>query len=183
MKKKNDDIKSQNDYLKTEIVKLKRELENACDEVKILMKKKATLAKENQDFREINETLVEDVTDLSEKFRHLIPGHLEDEIDELKESNAILKAIIQMNNQDNENDVENVADEDPSNFIEPNGTNPTTDTKNFSCNQCTFSSTSQSGLNVRWSQTQRRSSLDVARYLLIVSHRPVVAGFVNVLRL
>ena len=88
MKKKNYDIKFKNDYLKTEIVKLKRELENACDEVKILMKKKATLAKENQDFREINETLVEDVTDLSEKFRHLIPGHLEDEIDELKERNA-----------------------------------------------------------------------------------------------
>ena len=30
--------------------------------------------------------------DLNEKIRHTIPGHLEEEIDELEESNTILKA-------------------------------------------------------------------------------------------
>ena len=36
MKQENDDIKCQNEDLKTMLVKMKRELENICNEVKVL---------------------------------------------------------------------------------------------------------------------------------------------------
>ena len=115
--------------------------------MKVLNNEKIQLNKENQDFREINETLLEDVNDLNDKIRYTIPGHLEEEIDELREHNAILKAILQMNKAcENTSEDENLV-EDPINFLESDEPNPTVE-KTFPCNRCKFSSTSQRGLSV-----------------------------------
>ena len=59
-------------------------MENIYYEVKVL-KKKARFAEENKDFKDITETLLEDVNDLNEKIKHTIPWHLEDKIYELKD--------------------------------------------------------------------------------------------------
>ena len=137
----------ENEGLKTELVKMEKKLESICDQVKVLKNEKASLLEENQDLKDINESLLEDVNDINEKIRYLIPGHLEEEIDELKENNAILKAILQMN-RDYEKTLEdeNVV-EDPNNFLESDEANPTVE-KSFPCNRCKYSSTSQRGLSV-----------------------------------
>ena len=147
IKNENDGIKKENEGLKTELVEMEKKFENICDQVKVLKNEKASLLKENQEFRDINETILADVNDLNEKIRYTIPGHLEDEIAELKENNAILKAILQMNKEyENTFEDENLA-EDPINFFDSDEANPTAE-KIFPCNRCQFSSTSQRGLNV-----------------------------------
>ena len=147
IQKENDLIKKENEGLKTELLEMGKKLENICDHVEVLKNEKSQLIKENQDFKEINETLLEDVNDLNEKIKYTIPGHLEEEIDELKENNAILKAILQMNKEyENTFDDENLV-EDPMNFFESDEANPTVE-KIFPCNRCKFSSTSQRGLSV-----------------------------------
>ena len=53
--------------------------------------------------KDVNETHLSDVENLNEWLELLIPGRAEDMIDELRESNAILKKTLQKYEEDFEN--------------------------------------------------------------------------------
>ena len=69
---------------------LKNDLEEVNKEVHLLKIQLSKIEIENNDLKEINKTL--DV--LNERMSYLVPGYIENEIDELRESNAILKATL-----------------------------------------------------------------------------------------
>ena len=160
IRKENESIKSRNKELKNEISIMKEKLENAQEDLKALEKERDKLDIENQEIKEINEILMEDLAVLNEKVGHLIPGNLENEIDELKENNAILKTVLQMYKEEEICDDINFENErEALQFV-----NSDDDVKtnaealiHLDCQECNFFSSSQRGLNVHIGLKHRRN--------------------------
>ena len=129
------------------------------EEVKIQEKESSKLKIENLEIKEINETLMEDLTLLNEKLFHIIPGSLEMECEELKESNSILKVIVQMYKEE---EIRNAENQCTKKYSESEvAVNPLKDAEaktTFACDKCDFTSTSKKGLNVHSTVKHKKPS-------------------------
>ena len=104
----------------------------------------------------MNETLLSDVENLNDRLELLIQGKAEDIIDELRESNAILRVTLQKYEDDYEEDFEHKESEteelevpeDLVNFV-----------SSFICEVCNFTSSSQRGLGVHIGVKHKKHSI------------------------
>ena len=63
---------------------LKNDLEEVNKEVHLLKSNLPKIEMENNDLKEINKTLMEDLDVLNERISYLVPGYIENKIDELR---------------------------------------------------------------------------------------------------
>ena len=152
--KENKVIQTENHELKKKIEKMQEEMKNIKKEVTVQEKERSKLKKENHDIKEINENLMEDLTVLNDKMAHIIPGNLEMEIEELKESNSILKTILMYKEEEIRNEENYTIDSE----AEKDEETPPTDVTNFACDKCDFTSTSKKGLNVHTTAKHKKPS-------------------------
>ena len=160
IQRENEIIKSRNKELENDISKLEEKLANVQEDLKALEKERDRFEIENQEIKEINKILMEDLAVLNERIGHLIPGNLENEIDELKENNAILKAILQMYKQEETNyDTAFENEREAEQLINCDDDVETSSEAliSFDCQECNFFSRSQRGLNVHIGLKHRQS--------------------------
>ena len=96
-------IKKENQALENEmkiILSANTNLEECFNSQKVQLeqinREKDALEVENRELKEVNDNLIEDLTILNERLTYMIPGTLEEENLELKESIAILKCQLEM---------------------------------------------------------------------------------------
>jgi hypothetical protein len=144
IKKKNEELESETMHLKLVNLELINNLKMAKEEVNLIMKEKNAIHTENKEIKEVNEHLLEDINVINERIGNMIPGKLEEENLELKESNAILKCLLQMHKNEERNqynveseDIETIPDDEKMESSE-----------GYSCESCPFRSSSQQGLKI-----------------------------------
>ena len=130
-KMENVELLVKNKNLEINLQNKKKEVEALKEEVNLVKVKLLKLEREHSDTKEINELLISDVENVNERLELIIPGKAEEIIDELRESNAILKATLQRNNETIEYEEEEGSEKliDLSEDIDSNLT------KSFACQE------------------------------------------------
>jgi hypothetical protein len=110
----------------------------------------------NKEITEVNETLIEDIAILNERISFTIPGVLEEENLELKESVAILRCRLEMQiSEQNRNEMDADTEENTleDENIEINSV------ASYYCEMCLFESISQQGLNIHIGIKHKKKSI------------------------
>ena len=102
VKKENSDLRERKKALEADLNGKKEKIDDLQEEVKEMKVKLSNVESEYLETKEVNETLLSDVENLNERLELLIPGKTEDIIDELRESNAILRVTLQKYEEDSE---------------------------------------------------------------------------------
>ena len=149
IKKKNKELEKDSEVLKQTNLKLQNELAKVKEEINAMRIKKAAIEEENKEVTQINENLIEDITELNERMEFLIPGKVEEEVLELREENAIQKCILEMYKHEGLKEKNGTDDEQDANLIDlDERLNEDPNVDRFSCASCKFTSTSQREINV-----------------------------------
>ena len=141
-KKENEQLEKETVHSKSIIEYLKDSLETAMcgsDESK---KVRDAIEIENKDIKEINENLLDDITFINAR---MIPGKIEEENLDLKETIAILKCHLEM--FENEEYMDNNESDDSVKFSDEEEMD-VANTKYFLCDICSFRGNSQQGLKI-----------------------------------
>ena len=144
LEKKTKELETEVNQLKLANQKLEDILKKVNDELENVKKERDALHVQNKEITEVNETLMEDITILNERISYIIPGVLEEENLELKESVAILKCrlemqIIEQTSSEIDADTENILEDENIDIKSVAA---------YYCEMCLFESSSQQGLNI-----------------------------------
>ena len=160
VKKENADLRQRNNTLEAELNDKKEKIDVLQEEVKDLNVKLSKVEAEYLETKDVNETLLSDVENLNERLQLLIPGRVEEIIDELRENNAILRVTLQRYGENFEHEEiveeENENCEDLINFV---GNSSQDVLSSFKCEECNFNSSSQRGLSVHIGVKHKKSSI------------------------
>ena len=116
--------------------------EKATNEVEKIKNEKDAIENQNMHTIEVNENLLEDVNLINERIGHIImPGKLEEENLELKETVAILKCLLEKYENEDYTDDSKSKGDDLITFNEEESID-----KSYPCGICPFQSTSKRGL-------------------------------------
>ena len=146
-------IEKEVESLKREVKKLEKENEQLLSKIKeqnIEVEKLKLIKKNFEELSEVNKVLIDDVRNLNNKLKAIMPGAQERENESLKETVAILQAVIDIYKQaeiDEEgiNESNNIAEQ----IAEMNE-------QRFRCDLCYFESDSSRGLSVHVGMKHRK---------------------------
>jgi epidermal growth factor receptor substrate 15 len=144
LKKKTRELETEVMQLESTNKNLEEQIKKKNEELEKVKNEKDVLVVQIKNITEVNEALIEDITTLNERIAFIIPGVLEEETLELKESVAILKCCLEMLNSEQS--------ESESNANTKNNLEDTNAEINsvvaYYCEMCLFESRSQQGLNI-----------------------------------